>query len=321
MKKPFLWYLAHNAPHWPLMAKPEDIAKYRGKYKIGWDAIRKQRYERMIEMGLIDDDWKLSPRGAKIPAWDSLSEKDKDKQDLRMATYAAMIDCVDQNVGKIIKTLKETGAYDNTLILFLQDNGGCAEGGNLGSNNNAICGTPESFALYGRCWANASNTPFRKYKKWEHEGGNATPLIAHWPAGISGKLKNSLVAEPTHLIDLMATCVDLSGAKYPQTYKGNKIIPMEGKSLRPIFEAKAFKRNEPIFFEHQGNKAVRKGKWKLVSEKSGKWELYDMDADRTELHDLANSKPEKTKELSAEYDAWSKRCFVNKKKQTRKGNL
>jgi arylsulfatase len=319
MKKPFFWYLAHNAPHWPLQAKPQDITKYRGKYKLGWDAIRQQRYDRLIKMGIIDKNWKLSPRGDNIPAWDSLSAQAKDEQDFMMATYAAMIDCVDQNVGKIIKTLKETGVYDNTLILFLQDNGGCAEGGIIGKNQTeAICGTAESFVKYGQSWANVSNTPFRKYKHWVHEGGTATPLIAHWPAGISDKLNGSFICEPTHVIDLMATCVDLSSAKYPRTYKGNKIIPMQGKSLRPIFEGKSFKRNEPIFFEHGGNRAVRKGKWKLVSAKGKKWELYDMQADRTELNDLAEAMPEKLNELSALYDAWSKRCFVNKTKIKRK---
>lgn len=315
MKKPFLWYLAYNAPHWPLMAKPEDIARYRGRYKAGWDEIRLQRYKRLVELGIIDSNWKLSPRGKGIPEWNKLTEKEKDEQDLRMATYAAMIDCVDQNVGKIIKELKELRVYENTLILFLHDNGGSAEGGVTGSNKSkGATGTIDSFVKYGACWANASNTPFRKYKKWEHEGGNATPLIAHWPLGIAAKMKGKLFAEPTHVIDLMPTCVDISSSKYPKSYKGNRIIPVEGKSLRPIFKAETFKRDEPIFFEHYGNKAVRKGKWKLVSVKGGKWELYDMDGDRTELNDLAKTMPDKLKELSAQYDAWSKRCFVNKSK-------
>ena len=312
MKKPFLWYLAHNAPHWPLKAKPEDIAKYRGRYKVGWDKIRERRYKRLIELGMIDKNWKLSPREKGIPAWESLSEEQKNEPDLRMATYAAMIDSVDQNVGKIITTLKELGVYENTLILFLQDNGGCAEGGNTGSKKGkGDCGTAESFVKYGACWANASDTPFRKYKKFVHEGGIATPLIAHWPKEISAELSGTLVDEPTHLIDLMATCVDLSGAQYPATYKGNKIIPMEGESLRPIFEGRPFKRENALYFEHMGNRAVRQGKWKLVSAgRRGKWELYNMETDRTELNDLANKMPEKVKAVSALYDAWSERCFV-----------
>lgn len=313
-KKPFLWYLAHNAPHFPLKAKPEDIAKYRGKYKGGWDDIREQRYKRLIELGMIDSNWKLSPRDNKVPAWDSLSEKEKDQQDLRMATYAAMVDCVDQNVGKIISKLKEWKIYENTLILFLHDNGGSDEGGARGSNKGkGECGTVDSYAFYGACWANASNTPFRKYKKRIHEGGISSPLIAHWPRGIHPDLKGTLVHKPTHLIDLMATCVDLSTAEYPETYKGKNILPMEGKSLRPIFQKKPFQREAPLFFEHYGNRGIRKGQWKLVSASKGPWELYDMENDRTELDNLAAEQSTKVQELSALYQAWADRCNVPRK--------
>jgi arylsulfatase A-like enzyme len=314
-EKPFLWYLAYNAPHYPLQAKPEDIAKYRGKYRGGWDEIRQQRYEKLIELGIIDSQWKLPPRETGIPDWDSLSEEEKDRQDLIMATYAAMIDCVDQNIGKIIETLKEVVAYENTLILFLHDNGGCSEGGSIGSNTGkGICGTAESYALYGASWANVSNTPFRKYKKWIHEGGIATPLIAHWPNGVDAALNGTRVNEPTHLVDLMATCVDLSNAGYPETYEGNKILPMEGKSLQPIFQGKPFQREDPLFFEHSGNRGIRRGRWKLVSVKNGKWELYNMQADRTELNDLAAEMPETVKEMVEQYDAWCDRCSVKNKK-------
>ncbi|MDP6636487.1 MAG: arylsulfatase [Phycisphaerae bacterium] len=309
--KPFFWYLAHNAPHWPLQAKPEDIAKYRGKYKVGWDEIRKRRYAKLIELGMIDKNWGLSPRGKGIPAWESLTEKQKDNQDLRMATYAAMIDSVDQNVGKIVKKLKELGQYENTLIMFLQDNGGCAEGGNLGRDNGkGVCGTAESFSKYGACWANASNTPFRRYKHWVHEGGAGTPLVAHWPAGIAAKLRGKLITEPSHLVDLMATCVDISGAEYPKTFKGAMIIPAEGKSLRPLLAGEEFDRGGAIYFEHEGNRAVRLGKWKIVSIHRGQWELYDMSADRTELNDLSTKMPEKRREMIALYDAWAKRALV-----------
>jgi arylsulfatase len=314
-KKPFLWYLAHNAPHYPLKAKPEDIARYRGKYKIGWDAIRQQRYERLISLGIIDRNWELSAREEGIPAWDTLSEKEKDEQDLRMATYAAMIDCIDQNVGKIVATLKQLKVYENTLILFLHDNGGCDEGGIMGRNSgNGICGTAESFAQYGACWANVSDTPFRKYKKFIHEGGISSPLIAHWPDGINAGLNGTLVTEPTHLIDLMATCADLAGAVYPESFAGNDIIPREGASLGPIFQGKPFERGAPLFFEHTGNRGVRCGKWKLVAVKGRPWELYDMQADRTELNNMAAAFPEKVKELSTLYDAWADRCFVTKKR-------
>ncbi len=307
MKQSFLWYLAHNAPHWPLKAKPEDIAKYRGKYKVGWDTVRQQRYERLIELGIIDESCKLPARGGNIPAWDSLSEAEKDKQDLRMATYAAMVDCVDQNVGKIVESLKELGVYENTVILFLSDNGGDAGGGVTGSNKGkGICGTAESHAWYGECWANVSDTPFRKYKRWLHEGGVATPLIAHWPNGIPTTLHGTLVTEPAHTIDLMATCVDLSGAKYPETYNGNKIIPMAGESLRPLLEGNTFSREKPIYFNLGSHRAMRDGKWKIVSVNGRSWELYDMQADRTELNNLAKELPEKVKELSTLYGAWSK---------------
>ena len=312
-KKPFLWYLAHNAPHYPLKAKPEDIAKYRGKYKIGWDTIRQQRYEKLIKLGIVDRNWKLSAREEGIPAWDTLSEKEKDQQDLRMATYAAMIDCVDQNVGKIVTALKQMNAYENTLILFLHDNGGCDEGGVMGKNTGeGICGTAESFALYGKCWANVSDTPFRKYKKFIHEGGISSPLIAHWPNGINVGLNGTLVTEPTHLIDLMATCVDLSGASYLESFAGNKIIPMEGTSLDPIFRGKQFERSAPLYFEHMGNRGIRHGKWKLVASRGRPWELYDMEADRTELNNRAAELPEKVKDMVKLYEDWTNRCFVKK---------
>jgi len=309
--KPFFWYLAHNAPHWPLQAKPADIAKYRGKYKVGWDEIRKRRHAKLIKLGMVDKKWPLSPRGRVIPAWDTLTEKQKENQDLRMATYAAMIDSVDQNVGKIVKKLKELGQFENTLMLFLQDNGGCAEGGNLGRDNGkGVCGTAESFSLYGACWANASNTPFRRYKHWVHEGGAGTPLVAHWPAGIAAGLRGKLITEPSHLVDLMATCVDVSGAEYPKTFKGARIIPAQGKSLRPLLVGEEFDRGDAIYFEHEGNRAVRLGKWKLVAVHGGQWELYDMLADRTELNDLSAKMPEKRRELIALYDAWAKRAMV-----------
>ena len=309
MKQPFLWYLAYNAPHWPLKAKPEDIAKYRGKYKVGWDKVRQRRYESLVKSGIVGEISKLSPRGKKIPAWDSLSEAEKDKQDLRMATYAAMVDCVDQNIGKIVRSLKELGVYENTVALFLSDNGGDAGGGVMGSNTRkGTCGTAESHAKYGECWANVCDTPFREYKLWLHEGGVATPLIAHWPKGIPPGLHGTLVTEPTHTIDLMATCVDLSGGKYPETYKGNKIIPMAGKSLRPLFEGKSFSREDPIYFNLRDHRAIRKAKWKLISVNGGQWELYDMQTDRTELNNMAAEFPEKVKELSTLYHAWSDRC-------------
>ena len=313
---PFFWYLAYNAPHWPLRAKPEDIAKYRGKYRIGWDKVRQQRHARLVELGLIESKWDLSPRDGTVPAWSKLSEKQKDEQDHIMATYAAMIDCVDQNMGKVVRELKKLDVFENTLILFLCDNGGSSEPSKLGLNKGkGVIGTAESFAYYGKSWANVSDAPFRKYKSNLHEGGIATPFVAHWPAGIPAARQGEIVHEPAHVIDLMATCVDLAGASYPETFKDQPIHPMEGTSLRPAFEGRTLNRKTPLFSEFSGNRAVRDGKWKLVSDKGKKWELYDMEADRTELNNLAAKMPKKVKALSAFYDAWAKRCLVKKKKK------
>jgi arylsulfatase len=311
MKKPFLWYLAPNAPHWPLQAKPEDIHKYREVYRKGWEAIREQRYRKMVKLGIIDEKWELSPREG-LPAWRTV--ENPDKAALSMAIYAGIVDNLDQNIGKIVAALKEWRIYDNTLILFLSDNGGDCGGGNLGIyTGKGEPGTAESFVKYAKSWANVSDTPFRKYKAWVHEGGAATPCIAHWPKGIPAPMQGGLVSEPAHLIDIMATCVDLAGTDYPKTHKGSKIFPMEGKSLLPLLEGKKFERGEPLFFEQSGNRAIRHGKWKLVSERGKRWELYDMQADRTELNNLAEALPEKVRELSALYEAWADRCFVGKK--------
>ncbi|MGJ8695570.1 MAG: arylsulfatase [Verrucomicrobiaceae bacterium] len=315
-KKPFFWYLAYNAPHFPLQAKPGDIAKYRGKYLAGWDEIREDRYRKLVKLGVIDESLKLSARGEGIPAWETLSDEEREVQDERMAVYAAMIDCVDQNVGKIITSLKKMGVYENTLILFLHDNGGQSGPALMGSNNGkGAAGTAESEVYYGTCWANVSDTPFRKYKNFIHEGGISTPLIAHWPKGIAASMNGRIATEPTHLIDLMRTFVEISGAIYPKTFRGHEIIPMEGESLLPLLQGKPFSRAKPIFFEHQGNRGVRQGKWKLVALKGKPWELYDMQVDRSELNNLATHMPAKVKTMGALYQDWAKRCFVVKTKR------
>ena len=319
-EKPFFWYLAYNAPHFPLQAKPEDIAKYRGQYLKGWDVIRQERYQRLIKLGLIDSNWKLPPRDSNVPAWDSLTRDQQDTQDLRMAIYAAMIDCVDQNIGKIISELKALDVYDNTLILFLHDNGAQAydtrdkKRSHLGSNKTeGKPGTAESEVYYGTCWANVSDAPFQKFKGFIHEGGISSPLIAHWPQGIDAAMQGKIEKAPSHLIDIMASVVDISGATYPEAFKGHEIIPMEGVSLVPVFQGQPLQRDEPIFFEHTGNRGLREGKWKLVALKGKPWELYDMEADRTELNNLAAQMPEKVAAMSALYDAWAERAFVKKK--------
>lgn len=304
--EPFFLYVAYNAPHWPLHAWPDDIAKYRGKHLDGWQALRERRYRKQIELGLIKPEWALTPQDPEAPDWNTLSEARKDRQDLRQAIYCAQIDRLDQGIGKLLVKLADLGIRDNTLIMFLADNGGCAERIERGKPGAAL-GTADSYASYGLPWANASNTPFRLYKHWVHEGGISTPFIAHWPAVIR---KPEMTSQTGHILDVMATCVDVSGAKYPATYRGHAIAPLEGQSLAPIFRGQTRKGHDALFWEHEGNKAVRQGKWKLASRHPDQWELYDLDADRTELHNLADKNPQKVAELSALYDAWAKRAGV-----------
>ncbi len=260
----------------------------------------------MGKMGLIDPAWKLTERDA--PPWDKLPKAQRDELDYRMAIYAAMVDRMDQNIGRVVQQLDEVGDLENTLILFLSDNGGCAEGGKFGGGPAEQLGTEEGYFLtYGKSWANASNTPFQKYKHWVHEGGIATPLIAHWPERI--KRGGEVTHEIGHIIDLMATCTDVAGAAYPEDYNGNRIPPLEGTSLIPAFDRKPLQR-EPLFWEHEGNRAVRIGKWKLVAAHNKTWQLYDMTADRTETNDLAPTQPDIHDDMLRRYDKWAKRCGV-----------
>jgi len=299
---PFFLYLAFTSPHWPLHAWPEDIAKYRGKYKIGWDALREQRYKRQIELGIVDARWPLSPRDPEAPAWSDAANQDD--LDLRMAVYAAQIDRMDQNIGRVLAKISEVGAEKNTLVMFLADNGGCAEAVDRGKKG-VPAGGKDSFFSYGLPWANASNTPFRLYKHWVHEGGISTPLIAYWPAVIEER--GTITREVGHLIDLMATSLDAAGVEYPATHNGKAITPLEGKSLVPIFRTGTRAGHEALFWEHEGNRAIREGKWKLVSRKPGGWELYDIEADRTELNNLAEKEPERVRAMAAKYQAWADR--------------
>jgi arylsulfatase A-like enzyme len=304
-ERPFFLYLAYTSPHWPLHALPADIEKYRGKYMKGWDALRRERHARMIEMGIVKKEWPLTPRDSRAPAWEDV--KDKEARDLKMAVYAAQIDRMDQDIGRLLARLRETGADQNTLILFLADNGGCAEEVNRGTPG-VPPGGPDSFFSYGLPWAKASNTPFRLYKHWVHEGGISTPLIAYWPGVI--RQPGTLTHQPGHLIDLMATCTDVGGVEYPKTYKGRSITPLEGKSLAPILRGETRQGHDAIFWEHEGNRAVRQGSWKLVSRYPGNWELYDLEADRTEMNNLAGKQPDKVRELTMLYGAWAKRAGV-----------
>ncbi len=311
-EKPFFWYLAHAAPHFPCMAPEETIAKYRGKYMQGWDKLREQRYARQVEMGLIDPTWKLEPRPEEIPAWDSLSHEEQVRYDDMMAIYAAMIDEVDQNIGKLVAALEERKQLDNTLILFLSDNGGNSEGGVSGNYKGDHPGDPHSHVFIGRCWAHLNNTPFRKYKHYNHEGGIASPLIAHWPAVIQPATQaNQWITTPTHLIDIMATCVDVGGAKYPTEFNGNTIKPLQGQSLKPLLTGKGSLAARPLFWEHEGNAAVRVGDRKLVRAGfNGTWELFDLQADRTEQNNLAAAHPEEVKTLRKQWQAWAERSNV-----------
>jgi len=307
-KKPVFLYLAHNAPHFPLQAPAEDIAKFRGKYKMGWDKLREERYARQKAMGLIDPTWAMSPRPEEVEEWDRVSAEEQNRFDQIMAIYAACVWHMDQAVGDLVAGLKERGVLDNTLILFMSDNGGNAESGPRGRLEGENPGAAGSTVFCGQSWATLENTPFRRYKHFNHEGGIATPLIVHWPAGITAK--NEFRSEPGHLVDIMATVVDVGGAQYPKEFKGHAIRPMEGRSLVPAFANQPVER-EALFWEHEGNAAVRVGNWKLVRKGSkGAWELYDLKTDRTELHDLAAAQPERARELISKWEAWAKRTQV-----------
>lgn len=309
-KKPFFLYNAFNAPHFPLQAPAEDIARWRGKFKAGWDRLREERYRRQIADGLIDPKWPLSPRPEEVPAWDSLTDQDKDRYDHLMAIYAAVMERMDKGVGTLVEGLRKRGQLDNTLILFMSDNGGNAEAGVRGRSEGANLGDARSDVFIGQTWATLNNTPFVRYKHYTDEGGISTPLIAHWPAVIGEGRKGAIEKQPGHLIDIMATVVDVSGATYPAEFKGKSITPKEGVSLLPAFKGGKIARTQPIFWEHEGNRAVREGDLKLVALENKPWRLYDLANDRSEQHDLAAEKPEVVKDLSAKWDSWAARANV-----------
>jgi arylsulfatase A-like enzyme len=337
-QKPFFVYLAFTAAHWPLHALEEDIAKYRGKYDAGYDAIRDSRLAKMKQLGLIDPRWRPAPLKTN---WSSVSNKAWEAR--CMEVYAAQLDRMDQNIGKVVDELRREGALDNTLIFYMQDNGGCAE--SIGRNTlkrprkavepkpadyvfinhrganvrdgrpyrvgpEAMPGPEDTYISYGEGWASVSDTPFREYKHWTHEGGISTPLIVHWPKGIASSRRGKLESQPGHLIDIMATCVDVASAKYPTTAHSNSIPPMEGISLALAFRGKAIDRKNPIFWEHEGNRAVRSGDWKLVAKENKPWELYNLKFDRTEQHDVSSAEPKRAQELAAQWDAYAARASV-----------
>jgi arylsulfatase A-like enzyme len=309
--KPFFQYFAHGAPHFPLKAPQDVIAKYRGKYRAGWDKLREERHKRQIEMGIVDPKWPLSARPADVPAWDSLSAEEQDRYDHIMAIYAAMIDCIDQSVGRMVAGLKERGMLENTLILFMSDNGGNAESGPRGITEGEVLGGPDSRVFLGQTWATLNNTPLRRYKHFTHEGGISTPLIAHWPLGIPAARNGKLEHQPGHLIDVMATACDISGALYPGEFKGHRILPMEGLSLKPAFASEPLHRVKPIFWMHEGNRAIRSGPWKAVMKFKGEWELYNIDEDRTEQHNLVKKHVHLAQSLIRQWEDWAASSFVD----------
>ncbi len=306
--KPFFLYLAFNAPHFPLMAPQDEIAKFRGKYAVGWDRLREQRHAKQIELGVVEEAWALSPRPPAVKAWADLTPAEQDRFDHIMAIYAAVVAHMDRAVGRFVDALRERKMLDNTLILFLSDNGANAESGPNGRLEGDLPGATKSVVYEGQSWATLSNTPLRRYKHFNHEGGIATPLIVHWPERV--KTPGKLRKQPGHLVDIMATCVDVAGTKYPAEFQGRPIPPMEGKSLMPALDNRPIQR-DALYWEHEGNAAIRVGDWKLVRlGYGGPWELYDLKIDRTELHDLAAAKPQLVCELAAKWDAWAQRTHV-----------
>ena len=329
--QPLFQYVAYTAPHWPLHAHEEDVAKYKGRFDKGWDTLRAERLERLVRAGILADHWKLTERDPTQPPW----QQAQDKQWLLrcMEVYAAQIDRMDQGIGRIVLALEETGRLDDTLIIFLADNGACAEDipegvpidelveklmiarshtrsgapVRFGNQPGISPGPEDTYQSYGTAWANLSNTPFRLYKHWIHEGGISTPLIFHWPKGI--REQGAVRHTPGYLPDIMATVLDVTGIDYPAQRDGQAIAALEGHALTPAFERDDLQR-PPMFWEHEGNAAVRMGRWKLVRKYPGAWELYDMERDRTETNDLAAQHPERVAEMAAQYDAWAKRCGV-----------
>ncbi len=315
--QPFFLYIAHYAPHWPLHARDEDIARYDGVYDEGWDVMRERRHRRQIELGLFDrETCPLPPQDPMSEPWEEAEHKEWEAR--RMATYAAMVTVMDEGIGRVVEALRETGAYENTLVIFLSDNGASAEviqgtdtrHGRFargGTRPDVMPGPPDTYASLGPAWAHATNAPFRRFKSKAHEGGVATPMIASWPAGIRdhGGVRHT----PGHIIDVLPTLAELAGADYPEEFDGHDITPAEGLSLVPVFEGGELPERD-LFFEHQGDRAVIRGDWKLVSPHKRPWELYHLAEDRAESRDLADRFPDRVDELQSAYDAWAGRANV-----------
>ena len=324
---PFFAYVAYTAPHTPLHALEEDIARYQGRYMAGWDRLRDQRHEVLKANGILSEAWTMSPRDPEAPAWED--EENKEWQDRCMAVYAAMIDQMDQGIGRILATLKERGQEENTVVMFLSDNGAAAgwipednvtgdprqyymrtrDGRpvRVGNSPSIMPGPEDTWSCYDMPWANACNTPFRLYKNWTHEGGVATPLVVRWPERVK---PGSIVHEPAYVTDIMATCLDVAGAQYPSTFDGHSITPLEGESFAPLLGGQPWSREKPIIWERRDCRAVRIGDWKLVAERGKGWELYNLVDDRTELTDLVQRERDRVDDMQRMWQEWASRCGV-----------
>lgn len=333
-ESPFFLYVAYTAPHWPLHARPDVIAKYKERYLAGWDKLRAARLERLRNEGLLPDDCELSERDPHVPAWEDVEHKEW--QASRMAAYAAMIDQVDTAVGELVAALEARGKLDNTLIMFCSDNGGSSlehPNGLIGSTGAPWTtmryvplrtrdgrvvisgdvvglepGPEDTYGGYGYGWANLSNAPFRLFKKFAHEGGVATPLVVHWPAGL--KRRGEIVDDVAHVIDIMPTCLAAAGAEHPAEFQGQPTLALDGVNLLPVMAGKQRLEDRVLGFEHAGNRAIRAGHWKLVAEKGKEWELFDLRVDRSETRDFAASQPERRDCLASRYAAWASANWV-----------
>jgi arylsulfatase A-like enzyme len=311
LKKPFFLYIAHIAPHWPLQARPEEIEAFKGRFDRGWEVERSLRFAKQKDLGIIPAGTVLSDRDPQARPWEELSKKKRADLAHRMEIYAAQVDAIDRNIGKLVAKLKELGQFENTLILFLSDNGCSAEGGPGGFSNgqkDAPLGTGLSHASAGLEWANVSNTPFRKFKMSAFQGGTATPFIAHWPAGI--RAKGEFRRQSAHVIDLMPTLIEIAGAAYPETFRGHPVKPMAGRSFAPLFLADPEPAPRDLFWEHMGNKAVRRGDWRAVHSDKQPWRLFDLSRDPAETTDLAAAHPERLEELKSLWRDWAERSNV-----------
>jgi arylsulfatase len=325
--QPFFLYVAHTAPHWPLHAPEADVARYAQSYAGGWDAVRQARHKRMVELGILPADHPLPPRttrGGSPADWSANPTKEWDAR--AMAVHAAMIDRMDQGVGRLVAALRERKQLDNTLILFLSDNGASPEAyPNAGFDRpsqtrdgrkiayppgkTVMPGPETTFFYMGPDWASVANTPFRYWKAEMYDGGICTPMIAHWPKGVTAKA-GAISGRPGHVMDVMATCLDLAGAEYPKTFDGRAVTPMEGRSLLPALRGEQGGGHEMLAWEHYNARAIRRENMKLVARAGQPWELYDLSKDRAEARDLASARPELVRDLGDRWQAWADRTQV-----------